>query len=202
MNARTNSHPLIQHPFPAFGTGAPATLQSGGLVLLPTANLWQVIAHGGHRSAVSRLLSLCPPSKQNRPELIFSDTEILRAWCPRVDPVLETLLHYHRRPLTLSVPAGPRVPIATVDDRGEVCVRIATDSACYRLCEDLDAPLVACLAMGAATTDYPTSFGRIRSDVLRSVEHIEKRRQLDLIGDMPAVTVRLDAAGELEFLRH
>lgn len=190
----------MHHPFPSFGTGALATLHAGGLVLLPTANLWQVVAHGGRAEAVRKLLSVCPPKGKYRPELIFPDVQLLRKWCPRIDPTLDTLLHYHRRALTLSVPAGRSVPTSLLDDRGEVNVRIAMDSGCYRLCEDLDFPLVAALAMGPFTQELPSSFGKIKSDVLRAVEHTEKRRQLDHLGDRPAVTVRMNDEGEIEFI--
>ncbi|WP_197494053.1 Sua5/YciO/YrdC/YwlC family protein [Lewinella sp. 4G2] len=191
----------MQHPFPAFGAGTLSVLEQQGLVLLPTANLWQLIAHGGKRSAIERLLQVCPPSPTNRPELIFADTALLRAWCPGIDPALETLLHYHKRPLTVSVPAGKRVPVSLLDERGEVAVRLAFDSACYRICEDLEFPLVACLAASSSQAGLPTRFGKIQSDVLQAAQHVVRRRLNEEIGQQPAVTVRMNERSELEFLR-
>jgi len=134
----------MHHPLPPRGSRALPTLHAGGLVLLPTANLWQLSAHVQHPAAVRKLLDACPASDTNRPELVFADQETLFAWCPRVHPRLFTLLSYHKRPLTLMVPAGPRVPLSMIDARGEVAVRLAMDSFVYRLCEDMEAPLVCC----------------------------------------------------------
>lgn len=201
MNIRTNPTSEMHHPLPSFGSRALPTLLSGGLVLLPTANLWQLCASSLRPEAVSDLLRTCPPSRFNRPELVFADQETLFEWCPRIHPRLYTLLSYHSRPLTLLVPAGPRVPLSMVDDNGEVAVRLAMDSFCYRLCEDLEAPLASCLAVGLGATELPVSFGKIRSDVLQAANFTVKRRQRETLGRFRAVSARYNGDGEIEFLR-
>lgn len=191
----------MHHPLPLQGSRALSTLHTGGLVLLPTSNLWQLAASVGHPQAVDLLLRTCPPSTAGQPELVFADRETLWAWCPRIHPKLDGLLVYHKRPLTLLVPASRHIPLQMVDQNGEVAVRLAGDSFCYRLCEDLEGPLVSCLAMGPNTSELPTSFGKIRSDILRAATHTVQRRQRDIIGDSPTVTARMGDDGELEFLR-
>ena len=168
-------------------------------MLFPTANLWQVLAHGGHPDAIDRLLRLCPPSGQNRPELIYPDIDALRHSCPRIDPVMDTLLFYHRRPLTVRVPAGTKVPHRLIDEQGFTHARVATDSACYRLCEDLSHPLIGCLAAGPVSSQLPTSFGKIGSDVLRGVDHVESRRWREEYDDGLAIVVSIDRGGRLQF---
>lgn len=201
MNIRTNPLPEMHHPLPPRGTQALTTLHAGGLLLLPTANLWQLTAHPRHVAALEKLFSVCPQTLLNRPELIFADLELLRAWCPLIHPRLETLLSYHRRPLTLLVPAGKRVPLSMVDKNGEVAVRLAMDSFCYRICEDLETPLAACLAIGQGGQEFPTRFGKIRSDVLRAANYTLPRRQRDEIGQRPAVRARINREEEIEFVR-
>lgn len=191
----------MHHPLPPLGHQALSTLQAGGLVLLPTANLWQLTASTTHPSSIQRLLHTCPASRLNRPELIFADQETLFDWCPKIHPRLYTLLAYHKRPLTLLVPAGNRVPLSLIDANGEVAVRLAMDSFCYRLCEDLESPLVASLAMGGEDAQLPTSFGKIRSDVLREADYTVKRRQLEELGRFRAVSARYGNDEEIEFLR-
>lgn len=201
MNIRTNPLPEMHHPLPPLGYQALSTLQAGGLVLLPTANLWQMAANVAHPAAIQRLLQACPPSPVNRPELVFADAETLFSWCPRIHPRLFTLLAYHKRPLTLLVPVGKRVPLALIDQRGEVAVRLAMDSFCYRLCEDLEAPLVTCQAIGSGDRTLPTSFGKIRSDVLREADYTVQRRQREVLGSHRAVSVRMGPDDEIEFLK-
>lgn len=191
----------MHHPLPNFGRRALPTLQAGGLLLLPTANLWQLCAKANHPDAVRRLLLSCPPSKFNRPELLFTDPEVLFHWCPRIHPRLHTLLSYHKRPLTLLVPAGPRVPLALIDDKGEVAVRVAMDSFVHRLCEDLEVPLASSMAVGPGASELPTSFGKVRSDVLEAAQHTVRRRQRETLGKFRAVSARFGDDGEIEFLR-
>lgn len=203
MNIRTNSLPEMHHPLPPLGSRALTTLHAGGLVLLPTTNLWQLTASVAQAAAIGKLLHYCPPSDFNRPELVFADAETLFSWCPNIHPRLYTLLGYHKRPLTLLVPAGKKVPLNLIDKNGEVAVRLALDSFCYRLCEDLEAPLVSCMAVGPGADQLPTSFGKIRSDVLRASDYTVKRRQRDVLGQFRAVSARFDTSGEgeIEFLR-
>jgi L-threonylcarbamoyladenylate synthase len=193
----------MHHPLPPLGSRALTTLHAGGLVLLPTANLWQLAAAISQPEAISRLLHHCPPSDFNRPELVFADAETLFSWCPAIHPRLYTLLGYHKRPLTLLVPAGKKVPLSLVDENGEVAVRLALDSFCYRLCEDLEAPLVSCMAVGPGADQLPTSFGKVRSDVLRAADYTVIRRQRDELGQFRAVCARFDefGEGEIQFLK-
>ncbi|MEM6771638.1 MAG: Sua5/YciO/YrdC/YwlC family protein [Bacteroidota bacterium] len=191
----------MHHPLPPLGSRALSTLHAGGLVLLPTTNLWQLTAHVGKAAAINKLLQTCPQNIAGRPELVFADRETLWEWCPSIPPKLDTLLEYHKRPLTIISPAGRKVPLRLVDQRGEVAVRLAGDSFCYRLCEDIEAPLVSCLAMGPGAKEFPTSFGKIRSDVLQAATYTVMRRQREVIAPQPTVTARLKEDGELEFLR-
>ena len=197
---RTNSTPYMRRPFPPPGSRALSTLHAGGLVLLPTANLWQLAAHAGNPAAVRRALTCCPPAALNRPELVFADAAALRAWFPLIHPRLDILLDYHRRPLTMLVPASPRVPLPLIDGRGEVAVRLAQDSYVYRLCEDLEGPLLCTLALPAGARELPTRFGQVRSDVLRCADHIVQRRQREVLGDKTTVVIRYnEQTGEVEF---
>ncbi|WP_157974276.1 Sua5/YciO/YrdC/YwlC family protein [Lewinella sp. IMCC34183] len=181
------------------GTAALAALRAGGLLLLPTANLWQLTADATQHSAVDAMLQTCPPTRINRPELIFPDRATLMAWFPDLHPKLDTLLLYHGRALTVSLPASRRVPLGLVDARDEVNIRLAMDSFCVQLTEDLEGPLAACFAMGHGQKMLPTRFGQINSDVLYRADHTVTRRQKDTLGSRPAVRVRMDG-DELQFL--
>lgn len=187
------------HRLPPRGTDALSTLRRGDTVLLPTANLWQIAVDARRLPEVGRMLRLCPATSRNRPELVFADRLALNEWFPRLHPKLDTLLSYHNRALTVLTPANDRVADALVDANGEVAVRIALDSFCHRLCEDLEAPLAATLAMGNGQTDLPTTFGKLRSDVLRATGFVVKRRQRELLGKQPAVCIRIQD-DQVEFL--
>lgn len=189
------------HPYlPPRGSQALTTLHRGGLVLLPTANLWQVVSHPHFYSATERQFNLCPPSVHNRPELLFPDLELLKNWVPNLHPKLENLLVYHKRAVTLLVHV-PKAPAGMQDKDGLTAVRLIRDSFCYRLSEDLELPLVATLAQAAGANLPPSHFGRIRSDILQGVDYIVKRRQKDHLGDEPTVIIRLDELDEIEFVR-
>ena len=190
----------MQHRPPSRGIGALSILKNGGIVLLPTANLWQLVTDARKLSGVKRLTELCPPSRLNVPELIFSDRETMREWFPKLHPKLDTLLSYHGRALTVFIPANAKVPDCLVNGRDEVAIRLALDSFCYRLCEDMEAPLAAVLAMSDDSAGLPTRFGKIRSDVLREADFTVQRRQREELDTRPAVRIRMDDEDELEFL--
>ncbi len=190
----------MHHRPPPRGIGALSILKNGGLVLLPTANLWQLTTDARRSPSVKRLLEVCPASRVNVPELIFPDRETLRDWFPNLHPKIDTLLSYHGRALTVLIRANSRVPDCLVNTRDEVAVRLALDSFCYRLCEDLEAPLAAVLAMGDDSAGLPTRFGKIRSDVLREASFTVQRRQREELDTRPAVRIRMDDEDELEFL--
>ncbi|WP_246416206.1 Sua5/YciO/YrdC/YwlC family protein [Neolewinella aquimaris] len=187
------------HRPPHRGIGALSTIKGGGLVLLPTANLWQLVTDARQYKSVNRLLAVCPPNRLNNPELIFADREMLLSWFPNLHPKIDTLLSYHGRVLTVKVPATVSVPDSMVDRRDEVAVRLALDSFCYRLTEDLEAPLAGCLALSEVSAGLPTRFGKIRSDVMRQADFTVQRRQRDQLDTRAAVTIRMDD-DELEFL--
>ncbi|NJO86716.1 MAG: hypothetical protein HC821_01170 [Lewinella sp.] len=200
MRTSTNTffsmHPLL----PPSSNQALATLHRGGLVLLPTANLWQVISHPHFPETHDRLFDLCPPQPEFLPELLFSDLAMLKRWAPNLHPKLETLLLYHKRPLTLLLPEVSRAPAALRNADGLLAVRLIQDAFCRQLCEDLELPLVASLALAPGARVLPTSFGRIRSDVLASVDFIVQRRQKEWIASQTALTICLDENDELVFV--
>ena len=137
---------------------------------------------------------------QTRPEILFPDLEMLRAKVPRLHPKLETLLSFHKRPLTVLVDNYPGAPASLKDAEGRVAVRLIHDSFCHQLAEDLDTPLVATTARAIGSPFLPLSFGRIRSDVLQGVDYVVRRRQKDLIAEAPAVVIRLDEKDEVVFV--
>ena len=200
MQTTTNFLPSMHPYLPPRGSQALSTLHRGGLVLLPTANLWQVVTHPHYSTANERQFSLCPPSIHNRPELLFADLELLKSWVPDLHPKLENLLVYHKRAVTLLVHV-PQAPGGMRDRNGLTAVRLIRDSFCYRLGEDLELPLVATLAQANGADLPPSHFGRIRSDILRNVDYVVKRRQKDFLGDDPTVVIRLDEMEEIEFVR-
>ena len=194
----TPSTSLSPH-FPSRGAGALPTLRQGGLVLLPTHNLWQLVADARQFTSVKRLLQVCPGSHTNVPELIFGDRDSLLSWFPQLHPKLDTLLSYHGRTLTVFTRATSLVPDTLVNEHDEVAVRLALDPFVFRLTEDLEAPLAAVLAMGDEGAGLPTRFGKIRSDVLRATDFTIQRRQREDLATAPAVRVRIKR-DQLEFL--
>lgn len=188
MQTSTN-YPTEMHPlFPSGGNPARRVLLRDGLVLLPTANLWQVVSLPSSAVARAKQLALTPAAS---PELLFPGLEALREWFPRVHPKIENLLTFHRRPLTVRLPATRRVPTELIDARGEVAVRLIQDSFCYALAEDLESPLLATFACPPGCSSPPNRFGRVRSDLLRGVDHVVLRRQREELASGPAVVIRL-----------
>ncbi len=174
-------------------------LQSGGLVLMPTANLWQMVADVRNRSAIRRLLTVCPPTPINWPELIFCDHHTLLEWFPRLHPKLDNLLLYHEQSVCVHTPTTGRIPTRLVDERGEVRVRLAGETLTSQLCREQGYPLVGMLGTPDPQSPLPTRFGRIRSDVVRAANFTVLRRQKEDLAPEPLMRVRMEG-DELRFL--
>ncbi|MEM8582822.1 MAG: Sua5/YciO/YrdC/YwlC family protein [Bacteroidota bacterium] len=190
------------HPFlPPPANRALQTIGAGGLVLAPTANLWQVLSDVRKAGVLHRHLALCPPGQLNRPELLFADLDQLQEWFPGLHPKIDSLLIYHKRPCTILLPRPERIPRVLEDGQGLVGVRLIMDSFCYRLNERIDGPLLATLAMPRGSL-LPTSFGKVRSDLLRSVDHVVCRRQKEVLGERAATALYLDENDEFAFVEN
>lgn len=180
--------------------GATDILAREGLVLAPTDSLWCVLCDAQDPVALERLRRLRTPTREYPIEVLFPDLASLKRHTHDLHPRLETLLHFHTRPLTVLAESALPWPAPILSPRGQLAARIARDRYCQLLLNLYDRPL-ASLTAHFPNTPYPTHFGRIRSDIIEAVDYVAKYRPREATSQHPAVMVRLNAEDELEFVR-
>lgn len=177
------------------------TLDSAGTILFPTDTNWAIGCDATDPVAIEKVLNLTHQSNQNFPVLLVSSIDMLKSYLIQLHPRLETLLMYHKRPLTIVYDQPQNLPTNAYTDGGNVAIRLVQDDFCKKIIDNFGRPILCATAkIGDAPT--PTHFGEISSAVLIEVDFIVKYRQKDRnMGEQPVVA-RLSNArnAELDFL--
>ncbi len=176
-------------------------LHDGRVVLLPTDTLWSLGCDATNPAAVKHLLSIVKARGPEAGEILTPSLETLKQWIPYLHPRLETLLHYHQRPLTVLIEAGSKFIPEVCFQSGEVALRISCDPFCRHLLQAFGKPIFTTFA-AVVHQPWPGSFGSISSEIIQHCAHVVRHRQLERNAGEPSVMVRLNPeTEELDFLR-
>jgi len=180
--------------------GAKRALQEGQLILYPTDTVWSIGCDATNLRAIMRIRNLKKTPVEQGLEVLVSSLPMLRQYVTHLHPRLETLLHYHVRPLTIIYEQGRNLPRSVMHEDGSIAIRLVQDDYCRALIDSLGMPLVAAAADLRANY-FPTGFGTISSDVIEQVGYVSRHRRTDRTPSEPSVMVRLGDKDELDFLR-
>lgn len=175
-------------------------LRSGGLLLYPTDTVWSVGCDATDASALCRLRSLKSIDQHECLELLVDSPKMLKQYIAHFHPRIETLLHFHSRPITVRYDRGRNLPNEALDQEGGIAIRIVQDEYCQTLIRKLGHPVVA-LPADLQPQAFPANFGAISSDIIEQVDYIVHHRRNDKSIAQPSVMVQLGHKDELEFLR-
>lgn len=175
-------------------------LESGGLILYPTDTIWGIGCDATNAEAVDRVFELKQRDRSKPFVLLVSDIEMLKEYVHRMHPRLQTLLRFHKRPLTIIYENAKNLPANCIGKDGSVAIRIPHDKFCRELIKAFGKPLVASSA-NISNEPFPAYFGEISSEVISGVDMVVNYRRFDKSKNEPSVIARLDDRDELEFLR-
>lgn len=175
-------------------------LESGGLILYPTDTIWGVGCDATNADAVNRVFDLKQRDRSKPFVLLVSDIEMLKNYVHEMHPRLQTLLQYHKRPLTIIYENAKNLPANCIGADGSVAIRIVQDKFCNELIAAYGKPLVASSA-NISDEPFPQFFGEISSEVISGVDLVVDYRRWDKTPSAPSVIARLDERDELQFLR-
>lgn len=180
--------------------GAADVLENEGLLLLPTETLWCIACLADNPVALERLRRLKAANQVNPYELLFSDLKMLKQYSPLLHPRLETLLVYHRRPLTVITNPGYNLPNGALLNNGNMAARIISNTYCRDLIRLVNRPLASIPAFYKGSP-FPDHFGRVRSDIIESVDYVSRYRPKERLLGKPTIMVKVNQQEELEFIR-
>lgn len=175
-------------------------LSRGGIVLYPTDTIWGLGCDALNEKATDRIYSLKQRPRDKPLILLVSSIAMLKKYVPRVHPRLETLLSFHKRPLTVIYPDPVLLPDFAKGPDGSIAMRVTCDPFCRDLIEHLGGPLVSTSA-NFSDAPAPEHFGGISSDLLRKVDYVAHHRRDQTTVGAPSAIVKLSEKAELIFLR-
>lgn len=175
-------------------------LAESGLILFPTDTIWGIGCDATSEKAVDKIYHLKRRDKDKPLVLIVDTLERLKEYVSHIHPKIETLLEFHKRPITVIYDKGINLAPNAIAKDGSVGIRIVTDPFCKEMIAQFGKPIVATSA-NISGDPFPRNFGEISSDILQGVDFVAKvlQKEKDLLE--PSIIVKLDKDGELIFLR-
>lgn len=170
-------------------------LRKGNLILFPTDTVWSIGCDARNSTAVNKLKAI---TSNNNIEILTSSIEMMKDIAPLLHPRLETLLMFHKRPLTVMIPSNSDTNQHLLNEEGNISVRISQDEFSLQLIQQLGAPLATVFA--DTNKQWPDNFGSVSSDLLQKVDYVSRQGQTEKTIGTPSVMVKLEGK-ELSFLR-
>ncbi len=175
------------------------TLKEGGIILYPTDTLWSLGCDALREDSIERLRAIRETQGEGPLTVLVSDLKMLLKYAGNIHPRLETLLLYHRRPLTVLYDGVRHLPKGLYTSEGQVAIRLTVSPFCQRLIKAYGRPLVAAAAAKPGKK-LPGTFGEIQSDIIQASDYVFAPSIEEGDGE-PSVLVRLSEKAELIFLR-
>ncbi len=175
-------------------------VKKGRVILYPTDTIWGLGCDITNQSAVERIYEI-----KNRPRtmpliLLVSSIKMLKDYV-EIHPRIETLLSYHKKPLTLIYPKTRNLPEYILSKDGSIGIRVAQDDFCQVLISQLEKPIVSTSA-NMTGEPYPKSYDDIDPEVKKLADHIvDYQPALAEEEVMPSIIATFNHKGELDFIR-
>ncbi len=175
-------------------------VQSGGVILYPTDTIWGIGCDPFDQKAVDKILQLKNREADKAFILLVNSVDMLKEYLVRLHPRVETLLSYHKRPLTIVYDNPTNLPESLIAQDGTIGIRVTTDAFCRHFIDRLGKPLISTSA-NVSGQPYPANYDAISAQIIEGVDYVVNLRQSDDKEVQPSVLASVNAQGELEFLR-
>ena len=163
-------------------------LHQGGVLLYPADTIWGIGCDALQAEAVKKVYEIKGRNYSKPLIVLVANLEQLFEVVTSVHPRIDTLLHFHERPLTVIYPAVREAYRHLAGPDGTIGVRVVKSGFCHELLETFGKP-------------SPTKFGTISSEIISQVDYaLPAFTEKEMTGT-PSVIARYDANGELDFIR-
>jgi L-threonylcarbamoyladenylate synthase len=176
------------------------TLHKGGIILYPADTIWGIGCEATDKDAIKRIYEIKGRDFSKPFIVLVSDLEQLYDVAASVHPRVDTLLHFHERPLTVIYPQAKENYRHLASSNGSIAVRVVRSGICHELLSAYGQPLISTSA-NVSGEEAPLHFGMISSRVFSQVDYaFPAMTEKDMTG-RPSVIATYDENGELDFLR-
>jgi L-threonylcarbamoyladenylate synthase len=176
-------------------------LNQGKIILYPTDTIWGLGCLPSFPESIQKIYEIKKREKGKSMILLVDSIQMLKKYVKSVHPKVETLMGFHKRPLTVIYPQAKNLDPSIPASDGSIAIRICEDPFCKLIIEGTAQPLISSSA-NVAGDQAPVNFSEISSEILSAVDYVVRHRQLEMTIQEPSVIVSYDQDGELIFIRN
>jgi len=176
------------------------SLKMGGVVLCPTDTIWGLSCDAMNRNAVKRIYEIKKRPLDKSLILLVHDIHQLKEYVTEVHPRIETLLVYHKRPLTVIYRANNKIPDYLTHNDGTIAIRVIKEPYLASIIAELNRPIVSTSA-NISNTKSPVSYDDISEEIKHEVDFIMFPGVKNSNPSKSSMLIKYDEEGELIFLR-
>jgi len=153
-------------------------LKNDGIILYPTDTIWGLGSSIFCPAATSRIYNI-KNRIADKPLLLLVDSiEMLKKYIKDIHPRVETLLVYHKQPLTIIYKASDRIPESLLCGGTTIAIRLVQDEFCKSLINLLGHPITSTSA-NISGEKAPRYYNEIGQAVKNEVDYIVNYRRND-----------------------
>jgi len=175
-------------------------LDAGKVILCPTDTIWGLSCNALDHEAVKKIYTI----KQRDPDkpfiILVESVHHLKDWIVDIHPRIETLIHYHKRPLSIIYKAGEKLPSYLTNRQGTVAIRVTKNEMLKELIQLVGQPIVSTSA-NIQNEKAPVNFEDISPLILGSVDYVFETGQNAKNKARSSQIITFDKEGEITFLR-
>lgn len=175
-------------------------LNQGNVILYPTDTIWGIGCDVFNESAVENIYHIKKRDRSKPLILLVSNINMLKYYVPHIHPRIETLLHYHKRPLTIIYKDPIHLPDWILAKDNSIAIRLVLNSFIKNTIEKYGKPIVSTSAniQGDPT---PEEYDSISKKLIKKVDHIVPLTLANKVQRSASVIIRYDKEGEIELVR-
>lgn len=177
-----------------------AILETDRIVLFPSDTVWMIgtslLSRNGHK----KILDLKSHLSQYPMTVMCSDLVMLKKYLPKIHPRIETLLHYHDKPLTLVEKNWKHIPDFVHQGNRSLSFHISRDIFSQTIIDLLGHPMLVS-AVRKTEGSFALKYEDIPFQYLNEADYICKHRRMVEEEALPSVVASYDHFGNLVFHR-
>ncbi len=170
------------------------------VIIYPTDTIWGIGANLMDPESVQRITKIKSRPSDKNFILLVNSLEMLKEYVVNIHPRVETLLHYHHKPLTIIYPRTRNLPDYILANDQSAAIRICNDLFCKELIHTIQRPLISTSANYSGITP-PGNFSEIDERLFKEVDYTVTHRRKETSVANPSVLAKYDESGEMIFLR-
>lgn len=192
----TDSYPKYDPSIPEIAAG----MKIGNTILIPTDCILEIACHAFNQQGYESIYNIKEKPKTRALILLVSDLDMLKDYVSDIHPRVETLLVYHKRPLTIVYKTPRNLPAFLLDKNGSVAIRIVKNELCKNIIKELGSP-IAVSSANIHMQKRPSSLREVATEIIDQVKFIVTNDLPNSKNLQESVIAEFNDLGELTVLR-